>query len=108
MVITGRWNDTHTVGRSKGGLVPRYGDIPRPACSPDLRASEIFLWEYLKSEECATRPCCIQEANLLIPGGGNGTDIDSLLNRIVRDFALIRYCIECHGTKTALVMLVIV
>jgi len=28
-----------------GGLVPRFGDIPRPTCSPDLTTS-LLLWRY--------------------------------------------------------------
>ena len=90
------------------GLVPLFCDIPWPACSSDLAASGIFLWVYLKSEECATRPSCMQEANFLIPRG-IGTNIDALLHRIVQDFARLQDFIECRGgNNTAMVMLVIV
>jgi hypothetical protein len=52
-----------SIYESRSGKVPERvtalrGELPRPARSPDLSASDYFLWGYLK----ATRPRTIDES----------------------------------------------
>jgi hypothetical protein len=46
-------------------VISRFGDIPWPACLPDLTISDFFLWGFLK--ECAYRnnPHTTEELKLL-------------------------------------------
>jgi len=37
-------------------VISRFGDVPWPPRSPDLTASDFFLWGYLKSKVYSTRP----------------------------------------------------
>jgi hypothetical protein len=44
-----------------GCLFSKFGDIPWPARSYDLRAPDLFLWGHLKSKMYATCPHSTQE-----------------------------------------------
>jgi len=37
-------------------VISRFGDVPWPPRSPDLRAPDFFLWGYLKNKVYSTRP----------------------------------------------------
>jgi len=37
-------------------VIFHFGDVPWPPCSPNLTASDFFLWGYLKCKKYNTRP----------------------------------------------------
>ena len=37
-------------------MISRFGDVPWPPSSLDLKAPDFFLWGYLKSKVYSTRP----------------------------------------------------
>jgi hypothetical protein len=42
-------------------VISRAGDVPWPACSPDLSTYDYFLWGYLKSKVLISKPTTIEE-----------------------------------------------
>jgi hypothetical protein len=70
-----------------GYLILRFYDILWPPHSPDLTASDLFLWEYLKYHKLkvySTHPPSTRELKDHITGG-IGTIDGALLQRIMQD-----------------------
>ena len=69
-----------------GHLISRLGDVPWPACSPDLSAPDFFSWDYLKSHVYNTLPCTTEELKKHIADEIAGINED-LLREVMCNFS---------------------
>ena len=56
LIAMGQWTAAQDVF-----IISRGGDIPWPACSPDLSVCDYFLWGYLTPTVYLMKPCDIDE-----------------------------------------------
>ena len=47
-------------------VIPRFGDLTWPPCSPDLSMCDFYLWGFLKSRVYAEKPCTLEELKTAI------------------------------------------
>jgi len=79
-------------------VISRYGDITRPARSPDLSACDFFLWGYLKFQIFkAPAPHTVQELKHRIQQEVKQVPME-MLQRVVGDVRKrLTECLERNG-----------